>query len=207
MKIIRQINTVNSKLLLVDESIFEIMNLSDSYDSYGQQISCSDAGDSIEIITDHAVQDLQNNATAAVENVVFKGEIIRAFDDSVNYADIFDLIPISFDLAKTIDYKIYRKKVTGCTYLEDQNCKTIIIKHENGNPTHEIMKGAEYDIMIAEYNNADLLTEGFKTRILTSKNYEYKESKYQKRYFEIITIAEVETIHDFNFKTEQSRDK
>ena len=185
MQIIKSQHEENAKLLLVDIA-WEELNISDTYDNYGQRVSSSDAGDHIAIGKTFE-EKFVNDDDEEVE--LKEGDVISAYDNS----ELFDWI---WEKTKGKDneyFEFHYQTVTGFNYWDGNNHKTIVIADSYNDPTHEVLEGEEYDQMIAEYETAEKIKEGFGTETLLSKNFVYTVSNFSGAF----EVATVETIEDF----------
>jgi len=184
MKIIKKTYDEQNELLLVDD-IFEKMNVSDVY-SHGQKVSCSDAGDYVSIDKDFSVGE-------GDEKLELKsGQIVSAYDDNELYQKIWDRTKGESD-----EYVCFEnEKCTGYTYWDGHNHNTITVSVENGEPTHEICEGEEFEKMISEYDTAEKIKDVPGGEVWKSENFIYQKSFWQGHF----EIASVETVEDYNFR-------
>lgn len=191
MKIIKSNSEENAKLLLVGE-IFETLNMSDTYAEYGMQISAEDAGDSIEVLKDvnNFVWDGSYKTTLA------KDDIITAFSDP----ELYRYLNNKYKGTDNEYFQFHKETVLGYTYHNGQIWKTITVDQPNGEPSHQIMEGELFDQIIAEYENAKQIDEGFGLKILQSKNFVYTESNFTGDF----ELATVETIEEYQYRLQQN---
>lgn len=192
MQIIKKQFEENEEVLLLVDIDWEQINVSDTYDNYGQQISSSDAGDSITLNSLKAVKIWSAEFDEYEENPQAIGESISAYDYPTAYEEIITT------LIENEDFTYHRETVTGFNYWNGQNHKTITIATPNGEPTHEVLEGAGYQQMIAEYENTKFLSESFGLQTFLGENFVYSKSSFADDF----EIAAVETIADFEERKE-----
>lgn len=147
--------------LAIHADKIETLNVSDSYDNFGQKISASDAGDYLEINKDLAVEvDGELRQFSAGENVC-------AYDDRYAYDDLIR----TFEDGEEIT--IFRTEFSGFNFWDGHNWKTVVVSSIDDQVTHEIEDDEE---IIARLNEA-LENEEFESEGFGTKNYRYKDAK------------------------------
>lgn len=211
MQIIKKLNSEENELLLVND-IFETMNVSDVYYS-GQKTGEEAAGD-YSIYNQYAsadhdcIKDFVNTLNASQDEEDYLVSILEISGDELLIPDSYDEsytdIITSIDEAKAHEFilnwekenAIY-EKCTAHTYWDGHNFKTITVQVENGEPTHEICEGEEFEKMIAEYETAEKVKDVTGGEIWKSENFYYNKSFWQGHF----EIAEVENIEDYEMRT------
>lgn len=127
------------KYFAIDESKIETLNVSDSYDQFGQKISASDAGDYLEINQDiEFVPDYQD------ESLKFEaGTNISAYEQGED----FDTIVNSFPGYITL----HRTTFQGFNYWNGNNHRTVSVDSIDDSHSHEIETD---ETIIARLNEA-----------------------------------------------------
>lgn len=190
MQIIKSQHEENAKLLLVDIA-WEELNVSDTYDNYGQKVDSSDAGDCITLNSLQAVKYWNEDDEEDVEeNAGAIGETISAFDYPNSYEKI------TTELIEGEDYTYQKSIVTGFNYWDGNNHKTIIVADPISDPTYQILEGEEYEKMIAEYENKEQIAFEIGKRSYKSKDFVYTEIDFAGAF----EIAEVELIEDYELR-------
>lgn len=119
----------------VDEDRFQTIPLSETYDDYGQLVGSYNAGDSIELITQEAVNVANKiiNQNFDDESVKIAGDIISAYDHSSLYNDVKNGIS---NLVEDVDYHLYQTTIKGFNCWDGSNFKTVVIETEIGEPEY-----------------------------------------------------------------------
>jgi len=164
----------------IHDDKIEVLKESDTYDRYGQIISASEAGNSVLLKTQKAV-DIANQAYHDYHAEYDDTEVvlhyslydtIYAFESSSEYDAVID----SSELDKDVDYSIESPWVKGFNYWDGSNWRTVVVEHENGNwGTHVIVDDEE---LIEELNQAIEDKEYVKS--------EFGKEKYQSGSWEIV---------------------
>lgn len=186
MNIIKKLNSEENTYLLVND-IFETMNVSGVYTNFGQKVGSANAGDYLSIEKDFSFE--HNGETIECK----KGEIVSAYENPEKYEAIWQQSKGKNNENVTFEYE----KCTGYTFWNGQNFKTITVQVENGEPTHEICEGEEFEKIISEYETAEKVKDVTGGEIWKSENFYYKKS-YWQGHFE---VAEVESIEDYEMRT------
>lgn len=163
-----------TRYFAIPETMIETLNVSDTYDDYGQRISSGDAGDYITLNSEKAVK-VANDAW----NEEFKNEddydeytakwnredYISAYD----FYEYFDAIIANKELKDDEDYKLICESCQGFTYWNGSNYKTITTSVENGEASHSTCDEEITKELNEAIKNMEWVGEGF-----GSKTYEYK---------------------------------
>lgn len=185
-----------TKYFAIDSAKIETLNVSDTYDQYGQNVSASDAGDSIELLSNSAVSIANGESENDQNNGYEIGNIISAYDNGAT----FDLILDDKLLKEGVDYNSYKETVKGFTYWDGHNWKTVTTQVENGEPTHEIVTD---ETLIAELNKAieekELEGEGFGRKIYKGNGFVIVDSFWEG------TWSEYEIVPEDEYEMEQEQ--
>jgi len=186
MQIIKKLNTDKDEFLLVGD-IFQKTKVSDCYSNFGQKVSNYDAGDYLSISKPFKI-------TVDEETTELKeGEIISADFNQELYSSIHKIKGGESDDEVTFEYEY----CSAYTFWDGHNFKTITAAVENGEPTHEICEGEDFDKMISEYDTAEKIKNVPGGEILKSENFIYQKSFWQGHF----EIATVETIGEYETRT------
>lgn len=104
----------------IDSSRIETLNVSDTYDQFGQRISSYDAGDYVEITNFEKFSKLHSDL---VESMRMSEDDILCFD---GHSDIF------FELEEIGEgdyFKFHRSECKGFNYWNGNNWRTILLEH------------------------------------------------------------------------------
>lgn len=150
----------------ISEGRIKTLNVSDTYDQYGQKISASDAGDHLELLTETAVKwanDTWNEHDAEGEDYVVKfqiGDIVSAYEHGMEYNKVVT------QCEEEIDYNVFKSTCQGFNYWDGNNWRTIVTSSEDDSGvTHEIEDDEEIIARLeAAIENMEFEKEGFGTR-------------------------------------------
>ena len=167
------------KYFAIDVEKIETLRESDTYGPYGQQVSPQDAGNSLTLLTQAAV-DVANKAyhdyhaeyddTEVLQHYSIS-DVILAYESSNDYDAI-----VESSLIENEDYSIESPYVKGFTYWDGSNYKTVVVEREfESNISHEIVKDED---LIEELNQAIEDKEYVKS--------EFGKEKYQSGNWEIV---------------------
>jgi len=188
---LRESNQYNPIIFAVSKDIFTEIKLSDTYDKFGQTIDRGDAGEGITLLTEKAVK-IANEGynefhSDDSDEFLTKWELddyISAYDYSL---EGFDAVVESNDLEKDVDYDEDSQMVTGYTFWNGNNWKTITIAHEYDEPTHEVISDKK---LIKDLNEAiekksfkgdefGLTTYQFNNWLIVDSQYQGTWAKYE----------------------------
>jgi len=175
----------------ISEDRIETLNVSDCYADYGQRISNSDAGDSLELLSERAVLIANGESDEDDVNGHKIGDSIYAYDDSAT----FDLILEDKLLKEGEDYSLNCDTCEGFTFWDGHNWQTITTSANNGEPSHSIVDDEE---LIKELNaaieNKEFEKEGFGRKIYTHDGWVVIDSYCQGEWaaYDIISSSEYE---------------
>lgn len=163
----------NPRWWAISKDRIETLNVSGSYDQFGQSISSRDAGDYLEIISQAAADvanETWNEPDAEGSDFVtrFKvGDNVSAYEYELEFDEIIT------QCEEGVDYKLERTKFSGFNYWNGSNWKTIVTSAPDGNETHEIESDEEIVARLNEaMENEEFIKEGFGT-----KTYRYKDAE------------------------------
>lgn len=189
----------------IDSSRIEEMNVSDTYDQYGQKISNEDAAD-------YSVNNSASSAKADCEKAIEEKFTIKSalIVDGEIYSIDNEEIDYSFDDDSESEKKVieindfikeWRKEnetfttCCGFTYWDGHNWKTITTAVDFGEPTHEIV---DNENLISELTKAleekEFDRKNFGQTIYTGNGYVIVDSKFQGTWaeYEIVPQDEFE---------------
>lgn len=160
----------------VSKDRIEMLNVSDAYDQYGQQISSSDAGDYIEILTQEAAQVAnevwndpfanEDDPNSFLEKFTI-GDYISAYDYRLEFDEVIT------QCKENVDYEIHKTQFEGFTYWDGHNWKSIVVSSIDDNNTHEIEDDEEIIFRLnTALENGEFVKDGFGT-----KTYRYKDAE------------------------------
>jgi len=164
--------------LAISEDVIETLNDSDTYGNYGQKVSAYDAGDSIELRSQKAVNTANKTAKELELDQDFEiGSIVSAFDNIELYDNIID------DIEEDEDYLLYCSTSEGFNYWDGSNWKTVTVSSEVGEPSHELI---DDEVLEKELNNAieesEFVKEGFGRKVYETEKYWIVDSNFQNHF-------------------------
>lgn len=128
----------------------ETINVSDTYDQYGQSVSAEDAGDYIEILSQECADSVNEEFDESYE----VGTHISAFSEGNEFYHIESLF------VEDVDYRVYRETIEGFNYWDGSNWKTIVVSGDY--PTHEIEEDEEIVKRLNDaLENKQYVSDGF----------------------------------------------
>jgi hypothetical protein len=111
------------------------MPLSDTYSQFGQSVGADDCGDSLELLTQKAVDKANQIYYDRFDKNYVLGLLVHfKLNDVISACEernIFENI-IASDLIEDEDYNLYQIMCTGFNYWDGNNWKSIIVSDENG---------------------------------------------------------------------------
>lgn len=178
----------------------ETLNLSDTYDQFGQIISSCDAGDSIELLSEKAVAiankelENENEGWENTEEDLYKiGAVISAYDSHHIYDTILE--GLEKHCIEGEDFNAYKETVKGCTYWNGHNWQTVTVSKDYGEPSHSII---DDENLVAELNeaieNKEFEKERFGIKIYKAGGYVIVDNYCQGAWasYELTTEEEIE---------------
>lgn len=160
----------------IDAEKIEILNESDTYDNYGQSVSPEDAGNSIGLLSQKAV-DIANKAyhdnhaeyddTEVLQHFSI-GDFLSAYEHK-EYSDVLS----DKDLKIGEDYSEYFPTCKGFNYWDGSNWKTIVVEREHGETDFEILDNEELTEELNQaIQNKEFVEDGFGRKIYETEQYE-----------------------------------
>lgn len=150
----------------IDPDKIKSMNLSYTYNNYGQLIDTADAGDWITLDSEKAVG-LANRIYNEENEESEEFEEKFSLNDSVSdydHSDVFSQVRET--LKEGEDYTHYSEEVKGFNYWDGSNWRSVIVEAEHHDPEWEVITDQD---MIAELSAAieerEFVKEGFGEKI------------------------------------------
>lgn len=192
-----------SRYFAINPVIIETLNLSETYDQFGQTISHGDAGDSITLLTDKAVKianDAYNEEFSAEEsydgyvNKYETGDFVSAYD----FCECFDAVIEKSESG--IDYEEDFTTVKGFTYWDGSNWKTITVEQNEYEPTHNVVDEDLTKELNQAIENKSFETKGFGCEVSRGGDYAIIESQWQGSWdiYELISASDYEYLQQGN---------
>lgn len=128
---------IENPWLAINVDRIETLNVSDCYDSNGQQIDPYSAGDTLSLLTTAAVE--VANKVSKEEDYDFTyniNEIISA-PDGGPYDEIVKALEKS-ELIESTDYAFEKQTVKGFNYWNGHNWRTVAVESDNNEPEYEL---------------------------------------------------------------------
>lgn len=148
-------------LFAIDADKLQPMNLADAYDKYGQLWGHCDAGDYIEILSEKCADFM---AQVGLEGWTI-GDNFSAYDE----AGIFDEILDSEELVEGSDYSLTQTQVTGFTYWDGHNWRSIVLDCADYPSQWEIVSNTGLDLVIEQMEKVNETAYGTDYRFGLSK--------------------------------------
>lgn len=160
-------------ILAIGKDTIKEMPLASVRDSFGQSTGSDNAGDSVTLDTEKAVQ-VANKLNAhfeeweEVEETYLLGDYVSAYDNS----QLFDAIRSSDELKKDEDYTLNQEVVKGFEYWDGHNWMTIVAEAEHYDSEYEIIND---EALITELEKAiedrEFVQEGFGEKVYEANGY------------------------------------
>lgn len=187
--------SVDSTYYAIDADKIETLNVSDTYDQFGQLISDSDAGDSITLLTEKAVEAANKAAVDfGYEDKTFTvGDFISAYDAS----DLYSEVRSKVDDADIADNK---ETCKGFNYWDGHNFKTVTVDFASGEESSHFI--VDDEALVAELNeaiaNKEFKDDGFGQKIYTSGDWTIVDNFCEGAWaaFEIVRTEDFEAAKD-----------
>lgn len=128
--------------LAISKGRIETLNVSDTYGNNGQIISNSDAGDSLELISEKSVKFANDKFNEANEEYINKfkiGDFIYDYD----FGNEFDAV--QGNCIEGEDFVFYKSTVKGFNFWNGHSWETITVSVEEGEPSHELNEDEELE--------------------------------------------------------------
>lgn len=142
------------------------MPLSDTYTQFGQQCGADDCGDSLELLTQEAVDkanEIYHNEYSEYDDLEvlehFKlGDFIYAYGEYKCFVGI-----IASDLIEDEDYNLYQTMCTGFNYWDGNNWKSIVVSDDNGSYySWEVLEDKELtQTLLTAYEEKEFVKSSF----------------------------------------------
>lgn len=148
----------------INSEKIETINVSDTYDKFGQRVDASTAGDSVDLITQEAA-DFANKEYDSDRYSM--GDNISSWDDSI----LFDAIETKFPEGdENVTYN--KDTIKGFNYWNGQNWRTVTTSWNFGEATHSIIDDKEIINELEKAIEEKEFREGaFGTRIYDGNGY------------------------------------
>lgn len=128
--------------LAISKGRIETLNVSDTYGNNGQIISNSDAGDSLELISEKSVKFANDKFNEANEEYINKfkiGDFIYDYD----FGNEFDAV--QGNCIEGEDFVFYKSTVKGFNFWNGHSWETITVSVEEGESSHELNEDEELE--------------------------------------------------------------
>lgn len=152
-------NTVYAK----SKNSFEKMKLTDTYDRYGQAITHYDAGNSIILNTQKAV-DLANKKSDEIEYKL--GDYVSADED------LYDFL---LEKLEENEYELQAEECLACNYFDGSNHQTVIVKCDSQEPYFNIVDDEIFAVIIEKMKFVEEVNAGAKYEYYDEENDDYYE--------------------------------
>lgn len=155
-------NTGNETIFAIDADKITELNLSDTYDGFGQKNGAADVGDYICLTADNA-EKLNKWCTHHTDELEDEEGTIYAWVEG----EIIESGDFRFDMFNEVVSDDSKEKQTcqGFTFWNGHNWKTITTELEHGEPTHIVIKDAELiEKLNTAIENREFEKEGFGTK-------------------------------------------
>ena len=182
------------KYFAMSQSQIETLNVSDSYDQYGQKVSASDAGDYLELTDRTAAQfandcynEQEDNEDDDRENPYSAGMNINAFDNSGLFEAVCD--------EPALGVVTHRTQFQGFNFWDGSNWKTVSVETIEDNNEYEIETDETIIARLKEaIENKEQFSEGFGLTTYRYKDVEIVESQFASAWEQY----EITLDNDFN---------
>lgn len=163
------------KYFAIDETKIEELNVSDSYDQYGQRISTSDAGDYLEINETVTIETESDWIDEPNEIETFEaGTNVTAFDQHEAFAALIE----KYEDGKEVT--LHETKFSGFNYWDGHNWRTVSVSSVDDSHEYEIETD---ETIVARLNealeNKEEYSTGPGTVTYRYKDIEIVESNWQ----------------------------
>lgn len=181
------IDNENNAYLAISENRIETLNVSDTYDGNGQQISHYDAGDGFTLETKKAVDAINSycEENELTYHLFKKGDYVSAFEHQDAFNAIFET-----DIGEEgMDYILYLTEVKGFNYWDGSNWKTIITQSDDGWIDYEVLDNEDLESELNEaIDTMDFIGESYGHRYYETDSYIIDESAFASA-FEAYTVT------------------
>lgn len=165
-KFLKSAYEFDGEYLAISEGRIETLNVSDTYDQFGQKVSSADAGDHLQLLSETAAKcanDTWNEPDAEGSEYVVKfkiGDVVSAYEHGMEYEEVIT------QCEEGADYNVVKSTCQGFNYWNGNNWRTIVTSSEDGGGvTHDIEDDEEIIARLeAAIENKEFEKEGFGTR-------------------------------------------
>lgn len=171
-----------------------LMPLSDTYTGFGQQCGADDCGDSLELLTQKAV-DKANQIYYERYSEWDDLEVLQHFKlndviSAYEERNIFENI-IASDLIEDEDYNLYQTMCTGFNYWDGNNWKSIIVSDETGQYySWEVLEDKDLtQTLLTAFEEKEFIKSSFGKEEYETDEYEIVVSQFASSW-DIFTIEE-----------------
>lgn len=131
-------NGRTNPILAISNKI-ERLKVSETYNFYGQTVGTNLTGDSLEFLSQKAVEIAQKISDEQEADYKFAvGEIINGYDNSDVFNDIYEAVKIDCNVNE--DFAEYYETCNGFNYWNGHNWQTVIVWSENGEPDYKVIE-------------------------------------------------------------------
>lgn len=165
--------------LAISKNEIKTLNDSDTYNNYGQKVSACDAGDSIELKSEKAIEVANRIALEIDLDYTYEiGSFISAFEDD---SELYD--GLINELTEDEDYSLYCSTSKGFNYWDGSNWKTVTVWSEVGEPSHESIDDEDLEKELNEaIEKSELVKDGFGRKIYETEKYWIVDSNFQNHF-------------------------
>lgn len=160
----------------IDSEKLETLNVSDTYDNYGQSVSPEDAGNGITLLSQKAVdianQSYHDNHSDYDDTEILQhfsvGDYLSAYENK-EYSDLVGNTELKVDE----DYSENFPTCKGFNYWDGSNWKSVIVDYEYGEANFEIVDNEDLSKRLNEaIQNKQFLKEGFGAKYYETEEFE-----------------------------------
>lgn len=162
----------DAKLYLADQSIFEQMPVSSTYDKFGKQVTAEDAGDHLVVLSDALLEALNNELAGDFE----LNQSISAYNNEEAFLFVTEH-------GKEGEYELFQVMCKAYNYFDGSNWKSVIIECNEFDTHYSYVDKAESDAIMNDYEHRKSFGErntGIET--LVGKKYLFHVSKWGERW-------------------------
>lgn len=158
-----------SEIVIAKKSAFEVINISETFNRYGQRVGNSNAGDHLSISKDFSLE-IDEETVDFIE-----GQIISANDNHLYFTAI--LIGAPEDV-----FESHQETLIGYTYYDGHNYKTISIQVENGESTHTQLSEEESEKILKDYSSSKVVEQGLNSKVSEGDEFLFVEFNFQSNW-------------------------
>jgi len=181
--ILEKENELEEVYYITYKSLFNEIPESETYDSFGQTIDTANAGDSVELLSQKAVNIINKTINdVSWDDVKFEvSEIIYGYENSDIYDNVIEML--EKECEEGIDYKLCQDMCKAYNYWNGHNWNSIIIEMENGEPEYKVVSNEVSNIIIdlLKNNKLEFVSDnyGFETYHNKEEGYSFVNSHWQ----------------------------